>query len=96
MRGLSVESKQPREDFMPTLSGTVLLADGKPATNAVVELHNSGGDVVDQTQVDQRGRYGFHVCPESWRVVGWDAQGNRWRGAAQVADHAHLELLSQE
>jgi len=77
-----------------TLSGTVKLPDGAPAETAVVELHNAGGDIVDQVQVDEMSRYLFYLRPGSWALRAWDRHGHR--GAAQVAleegEHATLDL----
>lgn len=66
---------------MTTVSGRVLV-HGEPAKIATVELHNAGGDVVDQIQVDEEGRYTYHVSPGEWSLQVWDAYGHR--GAAQV------------
>lgn len=59
-----------------TLSGRVSV-HGEPATSAVVELHNATGDVVTQSQVDERGSYLFHVSEGTWAVRAWDRYGHR-------------------
>ena len=67
---------------MPTLRGTVT-AHGEPAVSAVVELHNSQGDVLDQVQVDGQGAYIYHLVAGQWKLNVWDAHGHR--GTADVA-----------
>lgn len=67
---------------MTTLSGTVTLDGKSPALSAVVELHNSAGDVVDQVQVDGEGRYRYHLAEGRWVLKLWDAHG--YRGSAEV------------
>ena len=66
---------------MPTLRGQVT-AHGEPALSAVVELHNSQGDVLDQVQVDDQGGYVYHLVPGDWTLKAWDAHGHR--GSAKV------------
>ena len=66
---------------MPTLRGQIT-ANGEPAVSAVVELHNSQGDVLDQVQVDDQGAYIYHLVPGSWALNVWDAHGHR--GTAKV------------
>ena len=66
---------------MPTLRGHVT-AHGEPALSAVVELHNSQGDTLDQVQVDGEGAYIYHLVPGQWSLNVWDAHGHR--GTAQV------------
>ena len=58
----------------------------KPATTAVVELHNSVGDVVDQVQVDGDGRYTYHLAPGNWSLNVWDAHGHRGAGEVSLDD----------
>jgi hypothetical protein len=60
-----------------TLSGTVTLPGGEPATDAVVELHNSANDIVDQVQVDDAGAYTYHLAPGRWSLRVWDPHGHR-------------------
>jgi hypothetical protein len=67
---------------MTTLSGRVLV-HGEPAKIATVEIHNPNGDVVDQIQVDDEGRYTYHLSPGEWSLKVWDAYGHR--GAAEVS-----------
>jgi Carboxypeptidase regulatory-like domain len=59
------------------LSGTVSVQGGGPARAAVVELHNSSGDVVDQVQVDDTGRFTYHLSPGTWHLRVWDSSGHR-------------------
>jgi hypothetical protein len=69
-----------------TLSGRVTVHGSKPATTAVVELHNSAGDVVTQTQVDDDGRYTFHISGGRWSLNVWDGHGHRGRGEIDIAE----------
>jgi hypothetical protein len=66
------------------LSGTITVhGRRKVARSAVVEVHNSAGDVLDQVQVGEDGRYIFHLAPGSWRLRVWDPHGHR--GTAEVS-----------
>jgi hypothetical protein len=67
---------------MPKLEGTITVHGDKPATTAVVELHNQADDVLDQVQVDQDGRYVYHLVAGVWKLNVWDAHGHR--GTADV------------
>ena len=62
---------------MPKLTGRITVHGDKPATSAVVEVHNSQGDVVDQVQVDADGRYTYHLSEGNWSLNVWDAHGHR-------------------
>ena len=79
---------------MTTLSGRVT-AHGDAAASAVVELHNSAGDVVDQVQVDDDGRYVYHLVPGQWSVNVWDAHGHRGRGQVEIGE-AEDKILDVE
>ena len=85
---------------MTTLSGRVTLPGNEPARNAVVELHNATGDVVDQVQVDDDGVYRYHVSAADWRLRAWDAQGHAARAEASVAEgedkRLDIELTTEE
>lgn len=70
---------------MSKLTGRVT-AHGAPASGAVVELHNATGDVVDQVQVDDDGRYTFHLTGGSWELKVWDAHGHRGSATAELGD----------
>ncbi len=70
---------------MPKLTGRVTIG-GSAATTAVVELHNSQGDVVDQVQVDTGGRYTYHLTPGMWSLNVWDAHGHRARREVALAE----------
>ena len=67
---------------MTSLSGKVTVHGG-PAQGAVVELHNATGDVVDQVQVDDEGRYRYHLAEGRWRLKLWDSKGHR--GSSEVS-----------
>jgi Protein of unknown function (DUF1416) len=59
------------------VTGRVTVNGLLPAQQAVVELHNSMGDVMDQMQVDRSGIYAFHLIPGRWSLRAWDNQGRR-------------------
>src|SRR5919106_3603267 len=69
---------------MATLSGRVLVKGEDAALDAVVELHNSGGDVIDQVQVDDSGRYTFHLTEGVWSLRSWDPHGGRAEARAAL------------
>ena len=71
---------------MPKLSGRITVHGDKPATTAVVEVHNRQGDVVDQVQVDAAGRYTYHLSPGPWALHIWDAHGHRGQREVSIAD----------
>ncbi|MGH2808271.1 MAG: DUF1416 domain-containing protein [Actinomycetota bacterium] len=71
---------------MPKLSGNITVHGDKPAATAVVELHNSQGDTLDQVQVDDRGAYTYHLVPGSWELNVWDAHGHRGTAKVELGD----------
>lgn len=72
---------------MSKLEGVVTVHDGmKVAKTAVVELHNSTGDVVDQVQVDDQGRFTYHLSAGRWKLRIWDAHGHRGGAEVELAD----------
>jgi hypothetical protein len=77
---------------MPTLSGRVLVGGEQAAFDAVVELHNSSDDVVDQVQVDSTGRYKFHLSEGSWSLRSWDPHGHRAEGLASLGPDEDVSL----
>ena len=70
---------------MAKLTGTVTV-NGEPAISAVVELQNATGDVVDQVQVDDQGRYTYHLSSGLWTLNVWDAHGHRGRQDVSIGD----------
>ena len=68
------------------LTGQVTVNGNEPATSAVVEIHNSQGDVVDQVQVDAEGRYTYHLTPGQWTLNVWDSQGHRGKCSVTLGD----------
>ena len=79
---------------MATLTGRVTV-NGEPVPTAVIELHNSQGDVVDQVQANDDGRYTYHLSPGDWTLNVWDAQGHRGRRGVTIAEQdasADIEL----
>ncbi len=67
---------------MSVLSGTITIHGGELARSAVVEVLNPLGDVLDQVQVDEGGRYLYHLGPGVWTLRAWDEHGHR--GTADV------------
>jgi len=74
------------------LSGRVLGRGGDPAPDAVVELHNSSGDVVDQVRVDSTARYRFHLSEGVWFLRSWDSSGGRAAGRAVLGTREDVNL----
>ena len=70
---------------MSILSGTVKVHGGEPA-NAVVEVLNARGDVLDQVRVDQEGSYRYHLGAGMWTLRAWDAHGHRGRAEVQLGE----------
>lgn len=68
---------------MSKLTGAVTVHGDKPALSAVVEVSNATGDIVDQVQVDDAGRYTYHLSAGTWKLRVWDAHGHR--GTAEVS-----------
>jgi hypothetical protein len=83
-----------------TLTGAVTVHGSKPARTACVELHNGTGDVVDQVQVGEDGRYVFHLSPGEWTLRVWDEHGHRGRASVTITDEdekvADLDLEEPE
>ncbi|MFN2388507.1 MAG: carboxypeptidase-like regulatory domain-containing protein [Actinomycetota bacterium] len=71
---------------MTTLSGRVTVHGNQAAGGATVEVHNANGDVLDQVQVDDEGRYTFHLGPGRWSLRVWDAHGHRGRLDLELSD----------
>jgi hypothetical protein len=71
---------------MPKLTGRITVHGDKAATSAVVEVHNSQGDVVDQVQVDGDGRYNYNLSTGTWTLNVWDAHGHRGRQDVSLGD----------
>jgi hypothetical protein len=74
------------------LNGTITVHGSKPSTTAVVELHNADGDVVDQVQVDDRGRYTYNLSPGTWGLRVWDAHGHRGGRQVDIEDEEEKVL----
>ena len=70
---------------MIKLSGIVKVRE-EPARSAVVELHNSAGDIVDQVRVGDDGGYTYYLAPGSWALRVWDAHGYRGRAELTLSD----------
>ena len=84
---------------MPKLTGRITVHGDHPATSAVVEVHNSQGDVVDQVQVDADGRYNYNLSAGSWTLNVWDAHGHRGRHEVTLSDDdqtADVDLAEPE
>ena len=76
---------------MPTLKGRITVHGDKPATTAVVELHNSQGDVLDQVQVDGDGNFLYHLVAGQWNLNIWDAHVHRGTASVELTgDDDHV------
>ncbi|MFN2594442.1 MAG: carboxypeptidase-like regulatory domain-containing protein [Actinomycetota bacterium] len=62
---------------MNKLTGTIRVHGSEPAIDAVVEIHNHEGDVVDQVIVNDDGSYTYHLTPGRWSLRVWDSHGHR-------------------
>ena len=71
---------------MPKLHGKITVHGDKPATSAVVELHNSQGDTLDQVQVDDEGNYIYHLVAGDWTLNVWDAHGHRGNSKVELGE----------
>ena len=71
---------------MPKLHGRITVHGDKPATSAVVELHNSQGDTLDQVQVDADGNYIYHLVAGDWVLNVWDAHGHRGTSKVELGE----------
>ena len=71
---------------MAGVSGRITVHGDKVAQRATVELHNSTGDHVTQTVVDDDGNYQFHLAPGSWRLNVYDAHGHRGKTEFELGD----------
>lgn len=69
---------------MVKLQGRITRDGSDPATDAVVEIQNGQGDVVDQVQVDGDGRYRYHLSEGTWVLNVWDSHGHRGRREVPV------------
>ena len=77
---------------MTRLDGRVTVFDSEPAPSAVVELHNAGGDIVDQVHVDDYGNFTYHLTPGRWMLWVWDAHGHRASRGVTIAKGEHKTL----
>ena len=68
------------------LTGQVTVNGDEPADSAVVEIHNSQGDVLDQVQVDTEGRFTYHLTAGKWTLNVWDAKGHRGKCSITLED----------
>jgi uncharacterized protein YfaS (alpha-2-macroglobulin family) len=79
---------------MPDISGHVSGERATPVGGITVELINSAGDIVDQVQVDDDGRFKLHVSPGTWKLSAYDPGGRRVEATTEVADEeAKVELV---
>ena len=53
--------------------------EGRPVSDAVVELYNREGDVLTQSRVDNEGRFTFFLTTGIWMLRAWDGHGHRGR-----------------
>jgi hypothetical protein len=84
---------------MTTLRGQVT-AGGEAARDAVVEVRNAAGDIVDQVTVDDRGGFTYHLAGGMWSLRAWDPHGGRAVESVELGGDedvvVDLELKSQE
>jgi len=74
------------------LSGVITVDGGKATSNAVVEVSNSDGDILDQTQVDAEGRYAYHLPAGRWCLRIWDARGRRGEASVTLLEDTAKNL----
>jgi hypothetical protein len=71
---------------MTKLSGRVTNDQGSASADAVVEIRNSAGDVVDSVRTDDDGNYTYHLSAGEWTINVWDAHGGRATAAAAMSE----------
>lgn len=71
---------------MSKLSGRITVHGDKAAKLATVEVINPTGDIIDQVQVDDDGRYTFHLSTGTWNLNVYDPHGHRGKGEVQLGD----------
>jgi protocatechuate 3,4-dioxygenase beta subunit len=71
---------------MTKLNGRVTDENANPVADAVVEIRNSAGDIVDSVQVDSQGNYTYHLSSGSWTLNVWDPHGRRGRAEVELID----------
>jgi protocatechuate 3,4-dioxygenase beta subunit len=71
---------------MTKLSGRITDESGTSVADAVVEIRNSAGDIVDSVQVDSEGTYTYHLSSGSWTLNVWDPHGRRGRAQVRIGD----------
>ena len=74
------------------VSGRITVHGDKAANTAVVEVHNSQGDVVDQVQVDDDGRYTYNLSPGTWTLNVWDNHGHRGKTSIELEEGSDREV----
>jgi hypothetical protein len=81
---------------VPTLSGRITVHGSKPARTATVEVHNSVGDVIDQVQTDDDGRFTYHLVAGRWSLRVWDEHGHRGGAELELSEEDHELNLDLE
>ena len=71
---------------MTKLSGRITDENGNAVSDAVVEIRNSTGDIVDSVQVNGEGEYTYHLSDGSWTLNVWDPHGRRGRAEIDLID----------
>jgi Carboxypeptidase regulatory-like domain len=71
---------------MTKLSGRITDENGNAVTDAVVEIRNSTGDIVDSVQVSSEGEYTYHLSDGTWTLNVWDPHGRRGRAEVELID----------
>lgn len=62
---------------MPAIRGRIDTQRELDVGGITVELVNATGDIVDQVQVNEEGGFVLNVSPGSWKLRGYDPQGQR-------------------
>lgn len=77
---------------MPTLNGTVL-AGGKPAEGAYVQIQNLEGDFQAEVKTDAEGKFVLHPVAGRWRLVSWSTGQGRAEKEIEIGgDDAQVEI----
>jgi hypothetical protein len=71
---------------MTKVEGIVKYEDGRLATEATVEVHNSTGDIVDQLRTADGGAFTYYLCPGPWNFFTYDGEGHRGNARVTLAE----------
>src|SRR4051812_7842816 len=76
---------------MARIAGRVL-ADGKPADGAYVQLRDEGNDFIGETRADGDGRFVLYAVPGTWQIVAWMPAGPRSNTVIRVQGTGDVEV----